>query len=35
MKMPKVEKPDKYVGLYAFGFADHAGVGLTEADVTR
>ena len=29
MKLPKLEKPDKYVGLYIFDFGDHAGVGFT------
>jgi hypothetical protein len=33
MKLPKVEKPDKYVGLYVFDFAEHTGVGFTAQEV--
>jgi hypothetical protein len=35
MKMPKLEKPDKYVGLYIFDFGDHAGVGFTAEEVAE
>jgi len=31
MRLPKLEKPDKYVGLYIFDFGDHVGVGFTRA----
>jgi len=26
MKLPKLEKPEKYVGLYIFDFGDHDGL---------
>jgi hypothetical protein len=35
MKMPKLEKPEKYVGLYIFDFGDHAGVGFTAEEVAE
>jgi len=33
MKLPKLERPDRYVGLYVFDFGDHAGVGFTAQEV--
>jgi len=35
MKLPELEKPDKYVGLYAVDFGDHAGVGFTAEEVAE
>jgi len=35
MKLPKLEKPKKYVGLYIFDFGDHAGVGFTAREVAE
>ena len=35
MKLPDLEKPDKYVGLYVFDFGDHAGVGFTAEEVAE
>ena len=35
MKLPKLEKPDKYVGLYVFDFGDHVGVGFTAEEVAE
>jgi len=35
MKLPKLEKPDKYVGLYIFDFGDHVGVGFTAEEVAE
>jgi hypothetical protein len=35
MKLPKVEKPDKYVGLYVFDFGEHSGVGFTGQEVAE
>ena len=35
MKLPKLQKPDKYVGLYVFDFGDHAGVGFTAQEVAE
>jgi len=35
MKLPKLEKPDKYVGLYIFDFGDHTGVGFTAEEVAE
>ena len=35
MKLPKLEKSDKYVGLYVFDFGDHAGVGFTAEEVAE
>ena len=33
MKLPELEKPEKYVGLYIFDFGDHTGVGFTAEEV--
>lgn len=35
MKMPKLEKPEKYVGLYIFDFGDHVGTGFTAREVAE
>jgi hypothetical protein len=35
MKLPKLQKPEKYVGLYIFDFGDHAGVGFTAQEVAE
>jgi hypothetical protein len=35
MKLPKLQKPQKYVGLYVFDFGDHAGVGFTADEVAE
>ena len=35
MKLPELEKPEKYVGLYVFDFGDHAGVGFTAQEVAE
>ena len=35
MKLPKLQTPDKYVGLYVFDFGDHAGVGFTADEVAE
>lgn len=35
MKLPKLQKPDRYVGLYIFDFGDHAGVGFTAQEVVE
>ncbi len=35
MKLPKLQKPEKYVGLYIFDFGDHAGVGFTAEEVAE
>ncbi len=35
MKLPKLEKPDKYVGLYIVDFGDHAGIGFTAQEVAE
>ena len=35
MKLPKLERPDQYVGLYVFDFGDHAGVGFTAEEVAE
>lgn len=35
MKLPQLEKPDKYVGLYIFDFGDHCGVGFTAEEVAE
>jgi len=35
MKLPKLQKPDKYVGLYVFDFGEHAGVGFTAQEVAE
>lgn len=33
--MPKLQKPEKYVGLYIFDFGDDAGVGFTAEEVVE
>ena len=35
MKLPKLQKPEKYVGLYIFDFGDHVGVGFTAQEVAE
>ena len=35
MNMPKLHKPDKYVGLYIFDFGDHVAVGFTAQEVAE
>jgi len=35
MKLPKLDKPDRYKGLYVFDFGDHAGVGFTAEEVAE
>jgi hypothetical protein len=35
MKLPELEKPEKYTGLYVFDFGDHAGVGFTAEEVAE
>ena len=35
MKVPELEKPEKYVGLYIFDFGDHTGVGFTAEEVAE
>lgn len=35
MELPKLEKPDKYIGLYIFDFGDHSGVGFTAQEVAE
>ncbi len=35
MNMPKLQKPEKYVGLYIFDFGDHVGVGFTAQEVAE
>ncbi len=35
MKLPELQKPEKYVGLYIFDFGDHAGVGFTAEEVAE
>jgi len=35
MKLPKLEKPDRYQGLYVFDFGDHAAVGFTAEEVAE
>jgi len=35
MKLPKLQKPDKYVGLYVFDFGEHSGVGFTAQEVAE
>jgi len=35
MKLPKLEKSDKYVGLYIFDFGNHVGVGFTAQEVAE
>jgi hypothetical protein len=35
MKLPKLNKPQRYQGLYIFDFGDHAGVGFTAEEVAE
>ena len=35
MKLPKLQKTEKYVGLYVFDFGDHTGVGFTAEEVAE
>ncbi|MHC4119845.1 MAG: hypothetical protein ACYSWO_20305 [Planctomycetota bacterium] len=35
MELPKLEKSEKYVGLYIFDFGDHTGVGFTAQEVAE
>ena len=35
MELPKLEKPENYVGLYIFDFGDHAGVGFTAQEIAE
>jgi hypothetical protein len=35
MKLPRMEKPDKYVGLYVVDFGDTTGVGFTADEVAE
>ncbi|MBN2130933.1 MAG: hypothetical protein JW741_15635 [Sedimentisphaerales bacterium] len=35
MKLPELDKPDRYQGLYVFDFGDHAGVGFTAEEVAE
>lgn len=35
MKLPKLEKTDRYQGLYVFDFGDHTGVGFTGQEVAE
>jgi hypothetical protein len=35
MKLPELQKPDRYVGLYVVDFGDHAGVGFTGEEVAE
>jgi hypothetical protein len=35
MKLPKLEKPDKYVGLYVVDFGESSGVGFTAEEVAE
>ena len=35
MELPKLEKPEKYIGLYIFDFGDHVGVGFTAEEVAE
>ncbi len=35
MKLPKLDKPKQYVGLYAIDFGDHSGVGFTADEVAE
>lgn len=35
MRLPRLQKPDKYVGLYIFDFGDHVGVGFTADEVAE
>jgi hypothetical protein len=35
MELPKLQKPEKYVGLYVFDFGDNTGVGFTAQEVAE
>ena len=35
MNVPRLEKPDRYVGLYVVDFGDHCGVGFTAREVAE
>ncbi len=35
MKLPELQKPERYVGLYIFDFGDHVGVGFTGQEVAE
>jgi hypothetical protein len=35
MKLPKLQKPDVYTGLYMVDFGDHSGVGFTAEEVAE
>jgi len=35
MKLPKLQKPDRYVGLYVVDFGDHTGVGFTAEEAAE
>ncbi len=35
MKLPELEKPERYTGLYVFDFGDHTGVGFTAQEVAE
>ncbi len=35
MKLPKLQKPDSYVGLYIVDFGDNTGVGFTAQEVAE
>lgn len=35
MKLPELEKPEKYVSLYIFDFGDHVGTGFTAQEVAE
>lgn len=35
MKLPKLQKPEKYAGLYIFDFGDHVGIGFTAQEVAE
>jgi len=35
MKLPKVQNPEKYVGMYVVDFGDHSGTGFTAQEVAE
>ncbi len=35
MRLPKLQKPDRYVGLYMVDFGEHSGVGFTAEEVAE
>jgi hypothetical protein len=35
MKLPELQEPEKYVGLYIFDFGEHVGVGFTADEVAE